>query len=55
MEELVNLIATDSSAADVSDRIKDILYTKATDKIEKTRSTVAASMFAEPETTEDSE
>ena len=35
MEELVNLIATDSSASDVSDQIKDILYTKATDKIEK--------------------
>ena len=55
MEELVNLIATDSSASDVSDQIKDIFYTKAADKIEKSRSTVAASMFVEPETTEDSE
>ena len=42
-------------SSDVSDQIKDILYTKAADKIEKSRSTVAASMFVEPETIEDSE
>ena len=28
MEELVNMIATDASAADISDQIKDILYAK---------------------------
>ena len=51
MEELVNLIATDSSASDVSDKIKDILYTKATERIEKDRS----SMFNDTQPSEDSE
>jgi hypothetical protein len=55
MEEIVNLIATDSSASDVSDRIKDILYTKASEKIEKSRSTVASSMFSDTQSSEDSE
>ena len=55
MEELVNLIATDSSASDVSDKIKDILYTKATERIEKDRSSIASSMFNDTQPSEDSE
>ena len=33
MEELVDLIATDGSAADVQSKIKDLLYAKSADKI----------------------
>ena len=61
MEDLVDLITTDdSSASDVSDRIKEILYTKSAERIEALRPEVAANMFSEiepeiePETTEES-
>ena len=60
MEDLVDLITTDdSSASDVSDRIKEILYTKSAERIEALRPEVAANMFSEiepeiePETTEE--
>ena len=60
MEDLVDLIATeDPSASDVSDKIKEILYTKSAERIEALRPEVAANMFSErepeiePETTEE--
>ena len=54
MDNVVDLIATDSSAADTTENIKDMLYTKASDKIEKIRSSVASSMFdGEVENTEE--
>ena len=52
MDDIVDLIATDSSATDTTEKIKDMLYAKASDKIEKIRSSVANSMFdgeVEPE------
>ena len=45
MEELVNLIATDAAANDISDKIKEVLYAKAADKIDASRNTVGAAMF----------
>ena len=45
MNEIIDLIATDSSAADISHKIKDTLYAKASEKIESQRSDVAVSMF----------
>ena len=36
MEDIIDLIATDSSAADISDRIKQVLYNKAAERIELT-------------------
>ena len=53
MEELVNMIATDASAADVSDQIKDILYAKSAKKIDDLRPVAAGNLFgteAEAET-----
>jgi hypothetical protein len=57
MEEIVNLIATDSSAADISDRMKDMLFTKAAEKIDAQKANVALSMFdtSTPETVENTE
>ena len=57
MEEIVNLIATDSSAADISDRMKDVLFTKAAGKIDARKPEVALSMFDTntPETVENTE
>ena len=45
MDELLDMIATDSSAADISDSIKDTLYSKAAEKINSRRPDIAATMF----------
>jgi hypothetical protein len=34
MEELINLIATDSSPSEVSNKIKDLLFAKASERID---------------------
>jgi len=57
MEEIVNLIATDSSAADISDKMKEMLFAKAAEKIDVQKASVGTSMFdtstPEPETSEE--
>jgi hypothetical protein len=57
MEELIDLIATDSSASDVSDKIKELLYAKAAERVDSARPLVASSMFGngEEEYTQDEE
>ena len=46
MEELIDLMVTkDSSASDVSDKIKDILLSKSAEKIDAFKPEVANSMF----------
>jgi len=45
MEELIDLITTDSSPADVSSRIKELLYTKAAQRVDDARPYVASAMF----------
>ena len=45
MEELVDLIATDASASDVSDKIKDALMAKASVRIDALRPEVASNVF----------
>ena len=45
MDELLDMIATDKSAADISDSIKDTLYAKAAERINSQRPDIAASMF----------
>ena len=50
MDNIIDLIAQDSKASDISDQIKDALYIKATEKIEAIRPDIAGSIFAEPET-----
>ena len=47
MEELVDLIATDASASDVSDKIKDALMAKAAARIDAFKPHVATSVFDE--------
>jgi len=47
MEELIDLIATDSSASDITDTIKDLLYAKAAERIDNARPHVASAMFGE--------
>jgi len=55
MDNIIDLIATDASPAEVSDAIKNVLYAKATEKIEVARPIVAASMFGEQEYEDETE
>ena len=45
MEDIVDLIATDASASDIQDRIKDALMAKAAERIEAMKPTVANSFL----------
>ena len=45
MPNIIDLIAQDSKASDISKDIKDTLYTKAAEKIETLRKEVSDSMF----------
>jgi hypothetical protein len=47
MEELIDLIATQQPATDISDKIKDILFAKASEKIDSFRPEVASSIFGD--------
>jgi len=49
MENIIDLIASDASASEVSDTIKNHLFAKAAQRVEMGRPEVAATMFAEPE------
>jgi fructose-bisphosphate aldolase class 1 len=49
MDELMDMIATDESPASISDKIKDLLFTKSAEKIDEFRPAVANSMFGETE------
>ena len=55
MEEIVNLIAVDGSASNISDKIKDTLYAKASERIDAIRPVVGASMFSDDQSPEDQE
>ena len=45
MPDIIDLIAQDSKASDITQDIKDTLYTKAAEKIETLRKEVSDSMF----------
>ena len=45
MNELLDMIAADESPSQISDKIKDLLFAKASEKIDEFRPEVAANMF----------
>ena len=45
MDELLDKIATDKSAAEISDSIKDTLYSKAAERIQSQKPDIAMQMF----------
>ena len=49
MDDIIDLIATDSAASEVTDKLKDILFTKSAERIEAQRPNISGSMFDEPE------
>ena len=55
MEELIDLIATDGKPSDVSDKIKELLYVKASERVDSARPEVATMMFGDADQTGDNE
>jgi hypothetical protein len=53
MEDVIDLIATDSSASEISDKIKDALYSKAAERVDALRPVVANSLFGGESESED--
>jgi hypothetical protein len=47
MEDVIDLIATDASPADISDKMKEVLYAKAAERIDIARPYVANAMFGQ--------
>ena len=55
MEELIDLIATDGTPSDVSEKIKELLYAKAAERVDAARPEVAATMFGDSDNSGDEE
>jgi hypothetical protein len=49
MDDLLDMIAADESPSQISDKIKELLFTKSAEKIDSFRPTVASSLFGEVE------
>ena len=45
MDELMDMIVTDESPSQISDKIKDLLFSKSAERIDAFRPVVASSMF----------
>lgn len=45
MDELMDMITSDESPSEISDKIKDILYAKSAERIDELRPVVANMMF----------
>ena len=47
MDDVIDLIATDASPSEVSDKMKEVLYAKAAERIDIARPYVANAMFGQ--------
>lgn len=47
MDDLLDMIATDESPSQISDKIKELLFAKASEKIDDFRPAVAMNMFGQ--------
>lgn len=47
MEDVIDLIATDASPSDISDKMKEVLYAKAAERIDIARPYVSNAMFGQ--------
>jgi hypothetical protein len=55
MDELMDMIITDESPSQISDKIKDLLFAKSTERLDIFRPIVASSIFDEDENEDDTE
>jgi hypothetical protein len=53
MDDLLDMIATDESPSQISDKIKELLFAKASERIDEFRPAVALSMFDQPNSDEE--
>lgn len=53
MEELLDLMVTDESPSQISDRIKEIIFAKSAERVEASRPVVANSLFGDDSEIED--
>ena len=49
MDDLMDMMVDDASSAAISDKIKEILYTKSAEKVDAVRPAVGAGLFGEEE------
>jgi hypothetical protein len=49
MDDLLNMIASDEAPSQISDKIKDLLFTKSAERVDGFRPEVANSMFVNTE------
>ena len=47
MDDVIDLIATDASASDISDKMKEVLFAKAAERIDIARPYVSNAMFGQ--------
>jgi hypothetical protein len=52
MDELMDMIATDESPSQISDKIKDLLFAKASERVDSFKPVVADSLFGSEESEE---
>jgi len=52
MDELMDMITSDESPSQISDKIKDLLFAKSSERVDSFRSQAANSLFGEGETEE---
>ena len=52
MDDLMDMILSDESPSQISDKIKDMLFAKSAEKIDSFRPAVAASLFGEEDADE---
>jgi hypothetical protein len=50
MDELMDMIVADESPSQISDKIKDLLFAKASERVDEYRPIVAASLFGTEDT-----
>ena len=52
MDELMDMMVDDSSPSQISNKIKDLLYAKSSEKVDNYKSMVSNSLFGDQETEE---
>lgn len=52
MDELMDMIVTDESPSQISDKLKELLFTKSAEKVDAFKPVVASSLFGDSEETE---
>ena len=53
MDDLLDMIASDESPSQISDKIKELLFNKSAEKIDEFRPAVAMNMFGQEEQEEE--